>query len=285
MLKKILIVEDEEALSSMYKMKFEHEGFIAIVAENGPDGIAIAKKENPDLIFLDLVLPGMSGYEILKELREDEETKSLKIYILSNLGQDEEINKSFVDGADGYLVKADLTPSQLVESARRIFDGQRVGLKRKTVASPVKNFERVGTEKKEALRQAQGEGISVLLIEDDAAIVDMYGLYLKKEGCRVEIAKNGAWGIKQAKEKKFDIIIMDMMMPAMNGYQALKDLKKNKETKNVPVIVMSNSAQDKEMDKAKSCGAVCYLLKSQITPARLKKEIEKALNKTLKSKS
>jgi tubulin-specific chaperone A len=247
------------------------------VAENGPEGIAVAKKEKPDLIFLDLVLPGMSGYEILEKLRKDEETKNLKIYILSNLGQVGEIDKSFVDGADGYLVKANLTPTQLVENARKIFDGQNVGLKRKPVGSPVKNFKVKEVDKKAATQQTQGGGVSVLLIEDDAAIVDMYGLYLKKEGCRVEIAKNGAWGIKQAKEKKFDIIIMDMLMPAMNGYQALKDLKKDKKTKNTPVIVMSNSAQDKEMGKAKSCGAVCYLLKSQITPARLKKEIEKAL--------
>lgn len=269
--KKILIIEDEEALSEIYKMKFEQEGYEVLSANDGTEGINLAKKKKPDLILLDLVLPGMSGYKVLEELRAAEETKNIKVYILSNLGQNGEINKGFEDGADGYMIKANLTPSQLAENVEKIFDGQSVGVKRRTVA-PAPEGE-AGEE------TVEDNGIAILLIEDEEAIIEMYKLRLKKGGFRVEIAKNGAWGIKRAKQKKFDVIIMDMMMPAMNGYKAIKELKIDEKTKDVPIIVLSNSAQDKDVERAKEFGAASYLLKSGITPARLVKEIEKALKK------
>jgi len=291
--KKILIIEDEEALSEMYKMKFEQEGYQVLVAPDGEEGLALAKEKKPDLILLDLVLPKMDGYKVLKELRTDEQIKNIKIYILSNLGQNGEIKKGFEDGADGYMLKANLTPSQLVKNVEKIFGGQVVGVKRRGL-EPAAKLE-AGEDARQEVRNKEeksknGENlparadVSVLLIEDEEAIIQMYKLRLAKAGYGVEIAKNGAWGIKRAKEKKFDVIIMDMMMPAMNGYKAIVELKSDEKTKGVPIIVLSNSAQDKDMERAKECGAASYLLKSRITPARLVKEIEKALNKTLNSK-
>ncbi|MDD5032104.1 MAG: response regulator [Patescibacteria group bacterium] len=272
--KKILIIEDEEALSEMYKMKFEQEGYEVLAASDGTEGIDLAKKKKPDLILLDLVLPGMNGYEVLEKLRAAEETKKGKIYILSNLGQSGEIKKGLEDGADGYMVKANLTPSQLAENVKKIFGEQTVGAKKQTMAALPKK-EKSG--KVEGGNQSMPAGLSVLLIEDEEAIIEMYNLRLTKDGFSVEIAKNGAWGIKRAKEKKFDVIIVDMMMPAMNGYKAIVELKGDERTKNTPVIVLSNSAQDKDVEKAKKLGAASYLLKSSITPARLVREIEKAI--------
>lgn len=127
--KKILIIEDEEYLSEMYKMKFEQEGYKAVIADDGAAGIELAIKIKPDLILLDLVMPKMDGYEVLKRIRQAEEIKDVKVYILSNLGQNEEVDKGFAAGADGYLIKANLTPSQLVKNIEKIFAGARVGIK------------------------------------------------------------------------------------------------------------------------------------------------------------
>ena len=129
MAKKILIVEDEEYLADMYKIKFESEGYAVIVAIDGETGIQLAQSVKPDLILLDLVLPRMDGFQVLKELRHDGRTKDIIIYILSNLGQDEEIKKGFADGANGYLIKANLTPAQLMDYVERIFAGEKVGIK------------------------------------------------------------------------------------------------------------------------------------------------------------
>ncbi|MBU1778633.1 response regulator transcription factor [Patescibacteria group bacterium] len=116
----------------------------------------------------------------------------------------------------------------------------------------------------------------ILIIEDEENILKMYKLRLEKEGYEVETAKNGAWGIKLAIEQKFDVIIMDIVMPAMNGCQVLKKLKiENKIF--TPIIVVSNSAQDADIKYAKKCGADSYLIKSQITPTELVKEIKNLL--------
>lgn len=121
MSKKILIIEDEEYLLDMYKMKFESAGYEVIVARDGESGLALAMNEQPDLILLDIVIPKKDGYEVLEELRRDDKIKGLKVYILSNLGQKAEIKKGLDDGADGYFVKATLTPQQLVENVGEIF--------------------------------------------------------------------------------------------------------------------------------------------------------------------
>lgn len=123
--KKILIVEDEIYLIEMYKMKLENEGYKVFTASNGKEGLAAARKEIPDLILLDLVMPEMDGYQLLAELRKDKATKNAIIYILSNLGQSDEIKRGLEDGANGYMIKANITPAQLSEEIKLAFAGKK----------------------------------------------------------------------------------------------------------------------------------------------------------------
>ncbi|MBI4779352.1 response regulator [Candidatus Falkowbacteria bacterium] len=268
---KILIVEDEEFLSDMYKIKFEQSGYAVIVAHDGLEGLKLAKKEQPDLVLLDLILPKLDGFKVLAKLKAEPAAKKIKVFILSNLGQSDEVSRGMKTGADGYFIKANLTPSQLLEKVNAIFNNQSEALKdKKSKVIHNKNFERQAVEKKQA---------KILLIEDEEAIINMYKLRFNKEGFEIEVAKNGAWGLKLAKQKKFDIILLDMIMPAMNGYEAIKILKSDENTKNVPIVILSNSAQDGDIEEAKKLGAAAYLLKAMITPAKLVKEVEKILNK------
>jgi len=267
---KILIVEDEEFLSDMYKIKFEQAGYTTIVAGDGLEGFELAKKEQPDLVLLDLILPKLDGFKVLAKLREESSTKKIKVFILSNLGQSDEVNKGMETGADGYFIKANLTPSQLLEKVDAIFNNQgEVAKDKKNKIIYAENFEHQTVEKKQA---------KILLIEDEEAIVNMYKLRFDKEGFEIEVARNGAWGLKLARQKKFDIILLDMVMPAMDGYEAIKALKSDDNTKDVPIIILSNSAQDGDIKKAKKLGAAACLLKSMITPAKLVQEVEKILN-------
>lgn len=127
MAKKILIVEDEQFLAEMYQMKFESEGYDITVASDGEECLKKTKTENFDLILLDLVMPGMDGFQVLEKLRSNEKTMKVKIYILSNLGQEEEVAEAFDKGADGFLIKANLTPAELMEDVKKIFAGETVG--------------------------------------------------------------------------------------------------------------------------------------------------------------
>ena len=116
---KILIVEDEEMLSTMYKVKFENDGYEVFSATNGADGIEMAKKEGPKIILLDIIMPKIDGLAVLKKLKEDPKTKPIPVILLTNLGQDEDITRGKELGAVGYLIKANNTPSEVVTKVQQ----------------------------------------------------------------------------------------------------------------------------------------------------------------------
>jgi len=119
--RKILIIEDEKFLLEMYQGRFEKEGYQVFTAIDGQCGLRLAQKEKPDLIILDILMPGMDGYEVIRKLKEDNQTKEITILVLSNLGQREEVNQGLKLGADDYIIKTDLTPSELVNKVERMF--------------------------------------------------------------------------------------------------------------------------------------------------------------------
>ncbi len=122
MSKKILLIEDDNFLVEMYKIKFEKEGYKVATALNGDEGINQARKEKPDLILLDLVLPEKDGYEVLEVLKKDEQTKAIPVIILSNLGQNGEVKKGKEKGAEDYLIKSNFTPRQLMDKVKKKMD-------------------------------------------------------------------------------------------------------------------------------------------------------------------
>lgn len=118
--KKVLLIEDEEMLSEMYKTKFEGEGFEFFRAYDGENGVELAKREKPDIILLDIIMPKVDGFTVLKELKKTPETAGAKIVLLTNLGQEEDVKKGKLMGADDYLVKANFTPAQVIDKVRQV---------------------------------------------------------------------------------------------------------------------------------------------------------------------
>jgi DNA-binding response OmpR family regulator len=117
---KVLIIEDEEMLANMYISKFEKEGYQAEKSENGRVGLEEAKTMKPDVILLDIMMPEVDGFMVLKDLKEDPATKNIPIIMLTNLGQEEDVEKGTKLGAIDYLVKANLTPAQVVEKVKEV---------------------------------------------------------------------------------------------------------------------------------------------------------------------
>ncbi len=117
---KILLIEDEEMLLKMYSLKFSKEGFKIIQAKDGEEGLKLIKTEKPTLILLDIILPKLDGFTVLKELKKEEMTKNIPVILLTNLGQNEDVKRGLSLGAVDYLIKADLTPTQVVEKVKKI---------------------------------------------------------------------------------------------------------------------------------------------------------------------
>ncbi len=115
----ILLVEDDSFLTEIYTIKLEEAGFLIRTAINHDQCFAKIKEKMPDVILLDVVLPSICGIDILKEIKANREYDGIKVIILSNLGQKDEIKEGIKLGAEKYLIKADNTPSQVVEEVKK----------------------------------------------------------------------------------------------------------------------------------------------------------------------
>jgi len=115
---KILIIEDDRFLRELMVRKLKMEDFEVMEAEDGGEGLKKIKEGKPDLVLLDLILPEMDGFEVLEQKRKEEKIKDIPVIILSNLGQKEEIDRGLQLGAKDYLVKAQFSPSEIIEKVK-----------------------------------------------------------------------------------------------------------------------------------------------------------------------
>lgn len=115
---KIAIIEDDQAISMMYRIKFEAEGFEVETASNGKLGLELAETMKPDIILLDLMMPEMNGNEMLQLLRKKSWGKNIKVIILTNSGEEQAPPELKELGIRRYIVKAEMTPRQVAEMVK-----------------------------------------------------------------------------------------------------------------------------------------------------------------------
>lgn len=124
-MKNILLVEDDPFLIDIYTKKLKELGYAADVALDGQEAMKKLQEKLPDLLLLDIVLPNMDGWEILRKIKKDDNLKKLKVVILSNLGQKSEVEKGLTLGANKYLIKAHYTPSQVVAEIKTMLNSSK----------------------------------------------------------------------------------------------------------------------------------------------------------------
>lgn len=117
---KVLLVEDEEFIRDIFKRQLDLSGLPTESFATGQEGLSAALKNQYTIILLDIMLPDMNGLEILKAIKENPQTKTTPVVMLTNLGQDAIIKQGFELGADGYLIKAAYTPDQIVQEVKNI---------------------------------------------------------------------------------------------------------------------------------------------------------------------
>lgn len=118
---KIILIEDDEILSKVLLSEFNDAGFEILQAFDGSAGLEMVKKEKPDLVLLDLILPKKLGLEVLAELKKSPQTQGIPVIILSVLGEDEDIKKALGLGASDYLVKSNHATAEIVEKIKNFF--------------------------------------------------------------------------------------------------------------------------------------------------------------------
>lgn len=120
----ILLIEDDRFLRKAAEAALRRHGFAVLTAPDGVEGLRLARSERPDLVLLDLIMPGMQGFEVLKVLKADAETAAIPVVILSNLGQDGDVRQALSVGAADYLIKAELRLEDLVKRVRLLCEAR-----------------------------------------------------------------------------------------------------------------------------------------------------------------
>ena len=115
---KVLMIEDDKFLRKIYKNKLSKSGFEFVEAINGIEGLNKVLSEKPDLVLLDLILPRKNGFDVLIEMKRNRATKKIPVIILSNLGQESDIQRGLSLGAQDYLVKTDISLSEVVNKVK-----------------------------------------------------------------------------------------------------------------------------------------------------------------------
>ncbi len=117
---KILIIEDDKFLRELISRKLNTENFTIAEAIDGESGLKVIKESKPEVVLLDLILPGIDGFEVLAKIKDDPMLASVPVIILSNLGQREDVERGLKLGAADYLVKAHFTPNEIVEKVKQV---------------------------------------------------------------------------------------------------------------------------------------------------------------------
>lgn len=264
---RIIIVEDDLMISEIYEKKFKEEGFEVFTAVSGDQVLALTKKEKVDIILLDLIIPKLSGFDVIKGIREEQHDAEVKIIVFSNLSQKEDRDKAIKLGANGFVVKSDFTPSALVKEVQRQmnqFDEEK------------KNATRISdshSDKKEVV----GEKKRVLMIEDENVFVEMFGDKLRQDGFEVDVAIDGTSGLKKAMAGKHDLFVIDMILPGISGDEIVAKIKLEDSVKNVPIIIFSASVDSDQEKKMKELGANEFFMKTQLIPSDLSKKVAEML--------
>lgn len=121
---KILIIEDEEIILDLMQKKLSQEGYETSVAKDGKEGLKAMRGIKPDLVLLDIVMPEMGGFEVMKEMRKDSDLKNIPVIVVSNSGQPVEIDKARELGAKDWLIKTEFDPQEVIDKVRKQLSSQ-----------------------------------------------------------------------------------------------------------------------------------------------------------------
>ena len=199
----ILVIDDDPNAQELMKKFLLKENYMVLQATSGHDGLDLAAKHLPDLITLDVMMPEMDGWEVLAALQNNETTKNIPVIMLT-LANEPDIGYSL--GATDYLTK----PVDWGRLSRIL-------------------------EKHEIETSSQ----SILIVEDDEITREMLKKSLETNEYKVSVAKNGKEGLERVKRAKPALILLDLMMPEMDGFEFAEELRENKEWLDIPVVVIT----------------------------------------------
>jgi PAS domain S-box-containing protein len=202
----VLVIDDDAAARELVARFLEKQGLTVVPVADGAAGLAAARQHHPDVITLDVVMPGLDGWAVLTALKHDPATADIPVVMLSVV---DEKNLGFALGASDYLTKP-IERDRLLRVLRKYGRGRREGASRR-----------------------------VLVVEDDAATRAAIRRAMEREGWDVVEAEHGRAALQRTAERVPDLVLLDLMMPEMNGFEFLEALRERESWRAIPVVVIT----------------------------------------------
>ncbi len=278
---RILVVDDMQVNVEALATQLEHRGFKALRALSGAQALAIAKAERPRLVVSDVMMPGMTGYDLCRELEADPSTGQPPVILLTaKSGTLEDKLIGFDAGAVDYVIKP-FEPEELIARITRLLarGAAKAGGTTDTASSTgitraIAPISFAGSPEGVDIR---GSGERVLCVDDNAINLEVLKTHLEAVGYRTEMAKDGVEALeKLAKLDDVELILLDVMMPRMNGYEFLEKFRRANE-RNIPVVMVSAKDRPEESLQGFRLGVVDYVTKP-FNPALLAAKVSAILS-------
>ncbi len=272
---RILIVDDDPLNVKLLQTMLAKENYEVIEAYDGESTLKIASEEHPDLILLDIMMPGMDGYEATRILKNDPKTKDIPILLITSLdGRDDKL-KGLRVGADDFLNKP-VNTSELrarVQSLLRLKE-YREQLKARTRSE---KFILEPADDKETKNMVNPFPL-ILLVEDDPKDAKIIQEYLSNEPFRVEHMKTGESAVAFSKKEKIDLMVVDILLPGMDGFEVIENLKEQDDQRNAQVVLITSLDNLENKLRGITLGADEYLVKP-INSEEIKARVHALLKK------
>lgn len=272
--KRIIIVEDDSVLRDVLSEKLEKSGYIVDRAQDGVVALEKIRAITPDCILLDILMPRMGGIEVMEQLHADPALRNIPTIIISNSGQPVEIKRAQELGARDFLIKAVFDPNEVLDKVQRVLSEDRTtphgewGVRTQNVSGSgaVEHPETVVVP---VVANPAGdtlkEKIFVLVVEDDKFLRELLVRKLASEGFDVKNAIDADAAFSILAERKPNIILLDLILPGVDGFEILARIKADTKISDVPVIILSNLGQKEDLEKAMTLGAKDFMVKANFT--------------------
>ena len=199
----VLVIDDDASVRDLVKRSLSKEGLEVMTAPGGKEGLELAKKYRPDVITLDVQMPGMDGWEVLKALKSDPELREIAVIMMTNI---DEKSTGYALGAAEYMTKP-VDRERLVEVLRKFRD--------------------------------HASTRPILVVEDDASVRETIRRALSQDGLKVVEAENGREALERMAEITPSLILLDIMMPELDGFGFMEELRKHEQWRPIPVVVLT----------------------------------------------
>lgn len=262
--KRLLLIEDEEVILELLRGRLVAAGYEVATAQDGISGFALIKETHPDLVLLDMVLPGLSGFQVLQKMKEENLLPATPVLIISNSGQAIELERALQLGVRDYLIKVNFDPHEVLMRVENILRAEKQGVSH-------------APGRENASGPGPGPGRTILLVEDDFLLVGLLEQRFLEAGYRVAKAVDAAQARRVLETGAIDAVLLDMVLPGMDGFSFLTEMKKHERWRAIPVVVISNLGQQEEIEKGIRLGAADYLVKANISPLDIVQKVEHLL--------